>query len=177
MEIGLLLNVVVDLLEKLLVNQRLNATNGEMGNEVLPITEIAEVIEGIKHVGFKVIKRLRSLVHPQPQHPWRSVAAKKPRAIKVHRERLVSLGHLATSFVDSGDIEVFGLPNEFQREVDIIWSAIVDVLFVRQVFLQAIHQSRIFRPAGMCMAKKVLFIVKCLTKYSILVPCAPNRYR
>jgi len=51
-EVSFLLDAIVDLLEQFLVDQRLDATNGEVWDEVLSVAEIAKVIEGIEYIGL-----------------------------------------------------------------------------------------------------------------------------
>ena len=63
MEVGLLFDGIADLQEELLVNQLLDAANGEMGHKVLSVTEVAQVIEGIQKVGFKVKQGFGLVVH------------------------------------------------------------------------------------------------------------------
>ena len=147
MEVGFLLNSVVDLLEELFVNQRLDAANREMWNEVLSVAKIAEAIESIQHIVFEIIQGFRDVVHAEPQHTRRAVTAKDSCMIEVHREWLVPLRHLTAGLVNGRDVKVFGLTYEFQGKVYVFRPAIVDVFFMRQAFFQVFHQSRVFRPA------------------------------
>ena len=50
MEIGLLLDGVTNLEEKLLVDQLLDAANRKMRHKILPVAEVAQVVEGIEKV-------------------------------------------------------------------------------------------------------------------------------
>ena len=146
MEVSLLLDGVANLQEKLLVDQGLNATDGEMRHKILTVTEITQVIEGIQKVGFEVEQGLWLVVHAEPQHPRHIVAAKETRAVKVHGEGLVPLGHLLASFNDVGDVVDRRAAKKFQRQVDVFRPAIVDEFFMLEVFLQTLHHDRILRP-------------------------------
>ena len=112
MEIGLLLYGIVDLHKKRLVDQLLDTANGEMRHKVLTVTEIAQLVEGIKNVGLKVEQGLGLVVHAEPEHTWRVVAAKEPRAVEVHRERLMVFGHLTAGLDDVGDVLARRLADE-----------------------------------------------------------------
>ena len=88
MEIGLLLDGLAHLQEKLLVDQLFDAANGEVRHKVLTVTEIAQVVKGVQKVGFEVKQGLGLIVHAEPKHTRHVVAAKKPRSVKVQSERL-----------------------------------------------------------------------------------------
>ena len=145
MEIGLLLNGVANLQEKLLVDQRLDTANGEMWYKILTVTEITQVIESIQEVSFEVKQSLRLIVHAEPQHSRHVVAAKKTRAVEVHGEGLMPLGHLLASFNNVRDVVNRRTAKKFQRQVDVFWPTVVDVFFMLEVLLQSLHHDRILR--------------------------------
>ena len=69
MKIGLLFDTFVDLPEERLVDQLLKSAHGEMGNEVLTVAKIAEIVEGIQNVFLKVVKGFGFLFHAEPKDP------------------------------------------------------------------------------------------------------------
>lgn len=142
MEVGLLFDTVDDLLEERLVDKLFDAAYGEMGHKVLPIAEVAEVVEGVEDIRFKVIERLGFVLHAQPEHPGGVVAAEDASAVKIHSEGLVPLGHFLAGFDDLGDVLVGGVAHEFQGEVDLVGFAPVDVAaLVFQVALEALGEG------------------------------------
>lgn len=147
MEIGLLLDGVADFQEKLLVDQRFDAANGEMGYKVLAVTEITEVIEGIQKVGFKVKQGLGLVVHAKPQYTRHVVGAKKSRAVEVHRKRLVTFRHFLTSLNDGGNIIDGCAAEELQRHMYLIGLHIVDKLLMLKVPLQSFYHGWKFSSA------------------------------
>ena len=148
-EVSLLLDALIDLLEERLIDELLNAAHGEVGHEILPITEVAKTVESIEDVLLKVIERLRLVFHAEPEHPRRVVAAKDACAVEVHLERLVVFSHLLTGLNDLRDVLIGRIANELQGQVDLIGFAPIDVsAFVLQVMLETLHQSGIFAPDG-----------------------------
>ena len=69
MEIGLLLDALIDLLEEGFVDECLDAAHGEVRDEVLPVAEVAQAVEGVEDIAFKVIERLGLIFHAEPEHP------------------------------------------------------------------------------------------------------------
>ncbi len=142
MEVGLLLNAADDLLKERLVDELFDAAHGEMGHKVLPVAEIAEVVEGVEDIRFEVIERLGFILHAQPEHSWGVVAAEDACAVEVHGEGLVPLGHLLTGLDDLRDILIGGVAHEFQGEMDLVGFAPVDVAtLVFQVSLEALGED------------------------------------
>ena len=145
-EVCLLLNRVGDLHKELFVNQRLDAANGEVRHEVLTVAEIAQVIESVQKVVFEVEQGFGLVGHAEPKHSWYAVAAEKPQAVEVHRERLVLFGHLLASFDDVRNIINRCAAQELQCQMDVFGSAIVDEFLVRRVLFQSPDESRKLRP-------------------------------
>ena len=149
MEVWLLFDAFIDLPEKRLVDELLKTTDGEMGDEVLTITQIAKAVEGVEKVGFEVVEGLGLVIHTHPKHPRRMFTAKDTGAVEVHGERMVPLGHRLTGLNDLGDVVVGGVAHKFQGKVDLVRFAPVDVTtFVFKVALQTLHQRRILLPYG-----------------------------
>ena len=143
MKIGLLFDAIANLQKEGLVDELFDAANGEMGHKVLPIAEVAEVVEGVEDIRFKVIERLGFVLHAEPEHPWGVVAAKDAGAVKIHSEGLVPLGHFLASFDDLGDVLIGGVAHKFQGEMDLVGFAPVDVAaLVLQVALEALCEGR-----------------------------------
>ena len=134
MEIGLLLDAIVDLQEELLVDQRFDAAHSKVRHEVLAVAQIAQVVESIQEVGLKVEQGFGLVVHAEPKHTRHVVAAEKPRAVEVHRKRLVFFGHCLNRLDDGGNVIHGRATQEFQCQVDVFGSAIVNVLFMRSVY-------------------------------------------
>ena len=147
MEVGLWLNRVVNFQKELLVDQRLDATNGEVWHKVLTVTKIAQVVESVQKVGFEVKQSLGLVVHAEPKHSWHIVATEKSRSVEIHGERLVPFSHLLTSLDDGWNIVDRRAAEKFQRHVYLIGLHIVDILLVLKVFLQSFHHGWKFCPA------------------------------
>ena len=74
------------------------------------------------------------------------VGAEETRTVEVHGERLVTLGHLLAGLDDVGDVVDRRAAKEFQGQMDVFGTTVVDELLVRKVFLQSLHHEGIFRP-------------------------------
>ena len=149
MKVSLLFDALIDLLEERLVDKLLDAAHGEVRNEVLPIAEVAETVEGIQDILLKVIQRLGLVLHAEPEHPRRVVATEDARAVEVHGKRLMTLGYLLAGLDDLRDVLIGRVANELQGQVDLVGLAPVDVTaFVLQILLKALHQGGIVRPYG-----------------------------
>lgn len=147
MEIGLLLNTLIHLLEKRLVDKLLDAAHGEMRHEILSVAEITQAIKGIKDVLFQIVKCLGLVFHTKPEHSRRMVATEDARAVEVHGERLVSFCYLLASLDDLGDILVGSVAHELQGKMDLVGLAPIDVAALMfQISLKSLHQCRILRP-------------------------------
>lgn len=147
-EVGLLLYAADHLLEERLVDKLLDAAHGKVGHKVLPVAEVTEAIEGVKHVLFQLIKGFRLVFHAKPQHSGRVVAAEDARAVEVHGEGLVPLGHLLAGFYDLGNVLVWGVAHKLQGEVYLVGFAPVDVTtFVLQVSLETLCECGKLCPA------------------------------
>ena len=118
-----------------------------MGHEILPVTHIAQVIESVQQVSFEVEQGLGLVVHAEPKHPRHVVAAEKPRAVKVHFEGLVVLGHFLARLDNGWDVFNGRATEEFQCEVYLIGFHIVDITLMLKVFLQFFNECRKFSPA------------------------------
>ncbi len=147
MEIGFLLDAFTNLQEKLLVDQLLDAANGEVRHEVLTVAEVAQVIEGIQEVGFEVKQGLGLVVHAKPKDAGHVVAPEESGVVEIHSERLVFFGYFLASLNDSGDIFCRGIANKFQSQVYLVGFHIVDILLVLEVFLKSFDQGRKLRAA------------------------------
>ena len=141
MEIGLLLNGITNLEEKLLVDQLFDAANREMRHKILPVAEIAQVVESIEKVCFKVKQGLGLFVHAKPEHAWHVVAAKESCAVEIERERLVLFGHLLASLDDGRDVVFWCLAQKLQRQMYLVGFHIVDIMLMLKVFLQLFHHG------------------------------------
>lgn len=138
-------DILIDLLEERLVDKGLDTAHGEVGHEVLPVAEIANLIESGEDILLELIKSLGLVLHAQPEHSGRVVAAEDARAVEVHGERLMPFGHLLASIDDLGDVLIGGIADEFQGKVYLVGLAPVDVAtLVLQVVLEAFHQRGIF---------------------------------
>lgn len=147
MEVGLLLDALIDLLEERFVDERLDTAHSEVRHEVLPVAEVAEAVEGVEDVFFQIIKRLGLILHAEPQHPRRVVAAEDARAIEVHGERLMPLGHLLAGFDNLRDVLVGGVAHKLQGKMDLVGFTPINVsAFMFQVVLETLHQGRVFDP-------------------------------
>ena len=146
-EIGLLLDAFAYLQEELLVDQLLDAANGEMRHEVLSVAEIAQIVESVQEVGFEVKQGLGLVVHAEPKNTRYIVAAEESRAVKVHGEGLVFFGHFLTGLDDVRDVLSRGVADKLQGEVYLVGLHIVDILLVLEVFLQSIDHGRKLRAA------------------------------
>ena len=51
-------------------------------------------------------------------------------------------GHLPTSLVDGGNVQVLGLSDEFQGEVYLVGFHIVDITLMLKVLFQFFHKRR-----------------------------------
>lgn len=69
MEVGLLFDALIQLLEERLVDKLFDAAHGEVRHEVLAVAEVAQAVEGVEDIAFKVIECLGLIFHAQPEHP------------------------------------------------------------------------------------------------------------
>lgn len=69
MEVGLLFDALIQLLEERLVDKLFDAAHGEVRDEVLTVAEVAQAVEGVEDIVFKVIECLGLVFHAQPEHP------------------------------------------------------------------------------------------------------------
>ena len=145
MEIGLLLNGVIDLHEERFVDQLLDAAYGEMRHKILTVTKITQIIESVEQVSFKVKQSFGLVVHSQPKHPWRVVAAKESRSVEVHGERLMLFGHFLTSLDDGWNILFGCIAHKLQSQMYLIGFHIIDILLMLKVLLQLLNERREFR--------------------------------
>lgn len=146
-EVGLLLDAFADLQKELLVDQLLDAANGEVRHEVLAVAEVAQVVEGIQEVGFEVEQGLGLVVHAEPKDAGHVVAAEEPCAVEVHGEGLVFFRHFLTGLDDSWDVLSRGVADKLQSQMDLVGFHIVDILLMLEVFLQSFDHGRKLRAA------------------------------
>lgn len=148
-EVGLLLDALIDLLEEGFVDECLDAAHGEVRHEVLPVAEVAEAVEGGEEVLFEIVEGPGLVVHAEPEHPRRVVAAEDARAVEVHREGLVVFGHLLASLDDLGDVVVGGVADELEGKVYLVGFAPINIAaFVFKVALELLHQGGVFIAHG-----------------------------
>ena len=148
-EVGLLFDAADDLLEEGFVDKLLDTAYREMWHKVLAVTEIAEVVKGIKDICFEVVECLGFVLHTQPEHPRRVIATENAGAVEVHRKGLVPLGHFLAGLDDLGDVLIGGVAHKFQGEVDLVGFAPVDVAaLVLQVALKALGKGWELRADG-----------------------------
>lgn len=126
-EVGLLFDAADDLLKEWFVDELFDTAYREMRHKVLPIAEVAEVVEGIEDIRFEVVKRLGFILHAQPEHPGRVIATEDAGAVEVHGKGLMALGHFLAGLDDLGDVLIGGVAHKFQGEVDLVGFAPVDV--------------------------------------------------
>ena len=135
-EVGLLLDALIHLLEKRLVDELFDAAEGEMRHKILAVAKVAEVVEGVENVGFKVVESLGFLIHAEPKDAGRVVGGKDACTIEVHGEGLVFLGHLTAGMDDFGDVLIGGVAHELESKVYLIGFAPVNIAaFMFQVAL------------------------------------------
>ena len=147
MEIGLLFNTLVNLLEERLVDELLDATNGEMRHKVLSVAEIAKTVEGVKDILFQVVQCFGFVFHAKPKHARRVITSEDACTVEVHGKRLVVFGLFLAGFDDLGNVLVGGVAHKLQSEMDLVGLAPVDVAtFVFEVVLEMLHQGWIFFP-------------------------------
>ena len=157
-KIGLLLNALIDLLEERFVDKRLDAANGKVRHKILPIAEVTQTVESVKNIFFEVVECLGLVLHAEPKHPWRVVASEDARAVEIHAERLMPLGHLLASLNNLWDVLIGRVAHEFQGQVNLVGFAPINVAaLVLQIILKTLHQSWIFFPYGNGNSKKSTF--------------------
>ena len=62
----LCIDTLIDLLEKRLVDQVLDAAHRKMRYEVLPVAKVTKGVENIENFRFKIVERLGLLFHAEP---------------------------------------------------------------------------------------------------------------
>ena len=66
-KIGLLLDAIAYLQEERFVDEVFDATYREMRHEILPIAEVAKIVESVEDVFFKIVECLRLVLHTEPE--------------------------------------------------------------------------------------------------------------
>lgn len=111
-----------------------------MRHEVLAVAEVSQVVESVQKVVFEIEQGLGLVVHAEPEDARHTVASEKPRAVEVHRERLVLLGYFLAGLNNVWNIINRRAAQEFQRQMDVLGAAVVDIILVSEVLFQLLDK-------------------------------------